>query len=326
MTRTIGTESSYFAEADQYAYESGTIQMERRFAPLPHLPGQSVEYAVTQGEANELQPLLYWNGWLDVSESPAQRATLAEAMAKHGYGLIVIKNDRTLPVVTDPNTDRPGAFYTHALHAAAVIKHQGLENHRLPGYAFSAGGLAATHTILNAQSLGLECFADSTVVYEGVAGLNHRESRLTLPSRAVGNFVTDLATRQRNRFSDEAKVIMGEVDKTGRKAMWANPSRALLEVDELATYKTPVDKVAARVGMLAIVAHGQDTLMRDANITRTLEPIFTGHSPEVDNVLYATPYSTDPEFGQPYGSYMAHHLDSFTNPSRPAATVAQLLG
>ncbi len=302
-------------------YEDDTIVVEQRYAPLPHLGGRPIEYGVVVGKDQELTTSMYWNGWLDVTQSLEPRVPLAVEMAAQGVGMVIIKNDRSLPMAVDPRTSRKGAFYTHSLNSQAVITAEGWQDRPLAGHGFSAGGISAAQTITDVTEKGWTCFEESNVVLEAAAGLRLDEGRLTLASRFLGCIASDIIYKPKKAYSTETIAIMDKTDQDGYRGFFENIPRGLKEVDEIATTHTDLHRLSRMVGNLAVVVHGRDSLKPDRIINPAVYRVFESGG----NITYVTPYTTDPAPGQPSGVEQGHHLDSFTNPRRTVATIAPLL-
>jgi pimeloyl-ACP methyl ester carboxylesterase len=304
-----------------------SLIMEEQQAPLLDQPDQQVEYATFRSDDPdiELQPLLYIAGYMDVARTYDNKVALARELARYGLGMMVVKNDRKLPITHDPDTGNPDAMLTLARNSLSVIQAEGLQNTTLATAGHSQGGMVAVRTIQAAKRMGWTTFDEANVALLASAGISKEETPLSLFGRFVGTQISSHLHVDDPNSGPEVRASIATTANTGAIAFFSNPLRGGREFVELGARKIHLFELAHAVGNLALVPYGEDTLKPSRIWDSAVKELFDRpDAPE--NFVYMTPYVAKYEAdGLPLGIRGAHHLDCINHPDRVAATIGPFL-
>lgn len=274
-----------------------------RYADIPNQPGEKIAYIRLNEGAGD-RPVIYIPGF---TEGIISKAPFAADLAQRGLDVILPDQNRK-GISRDSKKIEQPATYSQALNYLAVIEAEKL------GYVdvvtHSYGSLIFDSMVRIANRKNEHFFDGSRVIMLAPAGYND-ETLIDLPIRFIKSFKSEGKNHPKS-FPDQPEMLAA-----GIRNFKSNIPRSAREIGSLLKHEVDYRSLLKWVGSLTVLSYAADELYSQ-------KILYSGMEKAVDGgVSWAVPLTLHGQYnGQ---TPDATHNDEQFNPSRVAASVAEIL-
>ncbi len=274
-----------------------------RYANIPSQPDEKIAYIRLNEGASE-RPVIYIPGF---TEGIISKAPFAADLAQRGFDVILPDQNRK-GITKDPLKVEQTSTYSQALNYLAVIEAEKLAYVDVVTHSY--GSLIIDSMVRIADRNEQHLFDGSRIIMLAPGGFN--EDTLSGLALRFGKSFKSEGKKHPRSFPDQPEMLAA-----GVRNFKTNIPRSVGEVGALLKRKVDYPYLLNRLGSLTVLSYAEDKLYSE-------EILYPGMVQAVDQgVSWAIPITLHGEYDGRKPD--ATHNDEQFNPSRVAASVAEIL-
>lgn len=274
-----------------------------RYADIPSQPSEKIAY-VRLNEGASDRPVIYIPGF---TEGIISKAPFAADLAQRGFDVVLPDQNRK-GISKDPLRIEQAATYSQALNYLAVIEAEKLGHVDVVTHSY--GSLILDSMVKIADRKNQHFFDGSRVIMLAPGGFNE-DNIASLSIRFAKSFKSE-GKKHSKSFPAQPEMLAA-----GIRNFKSNIPRSVGEVSALLNNKVDYLSLLNRLGSLTVLSYAKDKLYSQEILYTAMEQAVA------QGVDWAIPITLQ----EKYNGYEpdATHNDEQFNPSRVAASVAQIL-